>query len=74
MGSGDVSFDKVFAVPQAPGLLVSNDNMNECHDRNDKSTESSDSSVDELKDSNDKEGNLLRIQHPQPHTCKSGEE
>lgn len=59
MGSGDVSFDKVFAVPQAPGHLNSIDNIiSDGHDGHDKSTESSDSSVDELKDSNEKDGTM----------------
>lgn len=59
MGSGDVSFDKVFAVPQAPGHLNNIDNIiSDKDDGNDKSTESSDSSVDELKDSNEKEGTM----------------
>lgn len=58
MGSGDVSFDKVFAVPQAPGHLISIESITDGHDGQDKSTESSDSSIDEVKDSNDKEGTL----------------
>lgn len=56
MGSGDVSFDKVFAVPQAPGLANTHDCPTDGGDGRDKSTESSDSSLDEPKDSNDKEG------------------
>lgn len=56
MGSGDVSFDKVFAVPQAPGHLINVESITDSHDGQDKSTESSESSVDEVKESNDKEG------------------
>lgn len=65
MGSGDVSFDKVFAVPQAPGHLNSVDNVIDSHDGQDKSTESSDSSVDDLKNSHEKEGtsNSLEFHH-----------
>lgn len=62
MGSGDVSFDKVFAVPQAPGHLNIADSISDGHDGHDKSTESSDSSVDEQKDSNDKEGMSTQLQ------------
>ncbi|XP_031625117.1 coronin-7 isoform X2 [Contarinia nasturtii] len=54
VGSGDVNFDKVFSVPQAPGA----NNHNEVtSDNQNKSTESSDSSidVDEQKDSDEKE-------------------
>lgn len=50
MGSGDVSFDKVFAVPQAPGHLISIESITDGQDGQDKSTESSDSSVDEVKE------------------------
>lgn len=61
MGSGNVSFDKVFAVPQAPGHLISTDSITDGHDGHDKSTESSDSSVEEMKDSNEKEGTSLHF-------------
>lgn len=49
IGSSDVHFDKVFSVPQAPGTERSSIPQ-------DKSTESSDGSVDEQKDSDEKEG------------------
>lgn len=56
IGSGDVNFDKVFSVPQAPGFerVSSTQNSIISHD---KSTESSDGSIDEQKDSDEKEGN-----------------
>lgn len=61
MGSGDVSFDKVFSVPQVPGNgggiggeTITDGNT----DSRMKSTESSDDSVDEQKDSDEKEGNF----------------
>lgn len=69
-----MNFDKVFAVPQVPGAVAANTppatttvpssnvtnyyNDNNIHAQN-KSTESSDSSIDEQKDSDEKEGNLL---------------
>lgn len=60
VGSGDVNFDKVFSVPQAPGSErnSSSNNHNEIisTDNQNKSTESSDSSIDEQKDSDEKEG------------------
>lgn len=61
MGSGDVNFDKVFSVPQAPGTdrAPNNQNIEVIADNNpNKSTESSDSSIDEQKDSDEKEGRL----------------
>lgn len=52
MGTGDVSFDKVFAVPQAPGNMNSIDSNNDGIDGQgqDKSAESSDNSVDDPKE------------------------
>lgn len=52
MGTGDVSFDKVFAVPQAPGNMNSIDTNNDGIDGQgqDKSAESSDISVDDPKE------------------------
>lgn len=61
VGSGDVNFDKVFSVPQAPGneritnTVTSSEIIS---DNQNKSTESSDNSIDEQKDSDEKEGNL----------------
>lgn len=64
MGSSDVSFDKVFSVPQVPvGPIndtgVNNENhslLSNASNNGNKSTESSDGSIDELKDSDEKEG------------------
>ncbi|XP_055297262.1 coronin-7 isoform X7 [Sitodiplosis mosellana] len=61
VGSGDVNFDKVFSVPQAPGSErnSTSSNHNEAistTDNQNKSTESSDNSIDEQKDSDEKEG------------------
>lgn len=65
MGSGDVSFDKVFSVPQVPSgptsindtVNVDNQNILSSASKNgNKSTESSDGSIDEQKDSSEKEG------------------
>lgn len=61
VGSGDVNFDKVFSVPQAPGIdrttNANNHNNDDITPIQNKSTESSDSSIDEQKDSDDKDGN-----------------
>lgn len=55
VGSGDVNFDKVFSVPQVPGNeRVSGGDLLPVEN---KSTDSSDGSVDEQKDSDEKEGN-----------------
>lgn len=67
VGSGDVNFDKVFSVPQAPGIERT---ANAIHQNNEiitptpnTSTESSsDSSNDEQKDSDEKEGE--KFYHP----------
>lgn len=62
VGSGDVNFDKVFSVPQVPGSerITATPNYNEViSDNQNKSTESSDSSIDEQKDSDEKEGNFI---------------
>lgn len=69
VGSGDVNFDKVFSVPQAPGSersVTVNANINTntyteviSVDNQNKSNESSDNSIDEQKDSDEKEGNLF---------------
>lgn len=58
VGSGDVNFDKVFSVPQAPGADrgANNQNNEVVSDNPNKSAESSDSSIDEQKDSDEKEG------------------
>lgn len=60
VGSGDVNFDKVFSVPQAPGIdrptNANNHNNEVITPIQNKSTESSDSSIDEQKDSDEKEG------------------
>lgn len=60
VGSGDVNFDKVFSVPQAPGIdrptNANNHNNEIITPVQNKSTESSDSSNDEQKDSDEKEG------------------
>lgn len=56
IGSGDVNFDKVFSVPQVPGSERNSSGI-EIPTEN-KSTESSDGSIDEQKDSDEKEGNF----------------
>ena len=61
VGSGDVNFDKVFSVPQAPGSERNSTSSNHNEvisttDNQNKSTESSDNSIDEQKDSDEKEG------------------
>lgn len=60
VGSGDVNFDKVFSVPQAPGIdrptNANNHNSEVITPVHNKSTESSDSSNDEQKDSDEKDG------------------
>lgn len=61
VGSGDVNFDKVFSVPQAPGSERNSTSSNHNEvisttDNQSKSTESSDNSIDEQKDSDEKEG------------------
>lgn len=65
VGSGDVNFDKVFSVPQAPGsdrnTTTNNHNEVISADNQNKSTESSDSSIDEQKDSDEKEGKIQLI-------------
>lgn len=62
VGSGDVNFDKVFSVPQAPGSDRNTTTSNHTEvifaDNQNKSTESSDSSIDEQKDSDEKEGKI----------------
>lgn len=56
MGSNDITFDKVFSVPQVPGNA---DLINvETENNSNRSTESSDSSIDEQKDSDEKDGKL----------------
>lgn len=58
VGSGDVSFDKVFSVPQVPGNeRVSGGDSAPVEN---KSTDSSDGSVDEQKDSDEKEGKKIK--------------
>lgn len=58
VGSGDVNFDKVFSVPQVPGSeRVSGGDTVPVEN---KSTDSSDGSVDEQKDSDEKEGKKLQ--------------
>lgn len=62
VGSGDVNFDKVFSVPQVPGnerITVTNNHSEVISDNQNKSTESSDNSIDEQKDSDEKEGNFI---------------
>ncbi|XP_055297269.1 coronin-7 isoform X11 [Sitodiplosis mosellana] len=64
VGSGDVNFDKVFSVPQAPGSErnSTSSNHNEAistTDNQNKSTESSDNSIDEQKDSDEKEDAIV---------------
>lgn len=66
VGSGDVNFDKVFSVPQAPGIdrptNANNHNNEVITPIQNKSTESPDSSIDEQKDSSDdKEGKKRTI-------------
>lgn len=58
VGSGDVNFDKVFSVPQAPGSTAPNNYNEVISDDQNKSTESSDNSIDEQKDSDEKEGSF----------------
>lgn len=65
VGSGDVNFDKVFSVPQAPGAerttSANNHNNEVITPIQNKSTESSDSSIDEQKDAEiEKDGKKTR--------------
>lgn len=64
VGSGDVNFDKVFSVPQAPGIdrgVNANSHTDVISDNQNKSTESSDNSIEEQKDSDEKEGTTQLI-------------
>lgn len=56
MGSNDITFDKVFSVPQVPGTNIEVDNTN-------RSTESSDSSIDEQKDGDEKDGDSVQYRN-----------
>lgn len=56
VGSGDVNFDKVFSVPQVPGVDRGANNHEVIADNPNKSTESSDNSIEDQKDSDEKEG------------------
>lgn len=60
MSSNEISFDKVFNVPQVPGHVDGANNNEETN----RSTESSDNSIDELRDSDGKEGEFF---HPFMH-------
>lgn len=52
MSSNEISFDKVFNVPQVPGHIDGTNNNEEAN----RSNESSDNSIEELRDSDGKEG------------------
>lgn len=59
-----MNFDKVFSVPQAPGSdrgSNANNHNEVISDNQDKSTESSDNSIEEQKDSDEKEGRTQLI-------------
>lgn len=56
MGANEVSFDKVFSVPQVPGNTESSVVEAEPVYR---SNESSDNSIDEQKDSDEKDGKFI---------------